>query len=424
MDSRLVPLLLVVLLTVPAPPAAAQDARPSLEMPAPLRDQHRTWMDDAFDDANETLRQLDLNATERRAIEGTMQRVRDVYEQGRHQALLTNLVRLRVLTRFFEIEAEGERQNATKPVFLNETMEAYQAAGNASEALRDDINQTQREVDQARALEVLYLAASTKIQGDNLRRLYTPTYPGILQAEGPAPPDRILQQAVQYSVGPRWILEYGGDLHDLAVSVNASGVGPGLNESLLPVARAFMSQQVADQQIPKDSSDRRRSGLERLRRQMNESAEAGNHVLSMAYGGTYLSTAITSAVSNQLEKGNLRRAQVRSVLRDSSGNLTPLRATLDAGYWAILQKDAHKLVDEALENRRVPNSTLARAVARLDTARTVGQALHPLAAEEESAGDPTPPEASPSTRNVLVAVGGGVALGAAAAVLGRRYLRN
>lgn len=418
MDSRFLTLLVVVLLAVPTPLGSAQSASPSLEMPEPLLDLQRDWMEDAFADANETLRTVDLNVTERRAIQGTMERVRDLHEAGRHQAVLSNLVNLRGLTRYFEIEAEAERRNDTKGVFLNATVPAYVAAGNAAEALRANLNETQRDVDRARAFEVLYLSASTQVQGAEQRRLY-PTYRGILQAQGPPPPDRLLQRAVQYSIAANWTIRYAADLHDLAVSVDEAGTGPKLNHSLVPVAQAFVAQRVAKQEVPGGSSQQ---GLQRLRDQMNASARRGNHVLSMALGGVYISSVIHSSVLNQLEQGNLRQDQVQSILRQASGNMTPLRATLDAGYYGILQKDAHKLVDEAIEDPRVTNGTLARAVARLDTARIIGQALHPLAIQSNDTQ--AAPSGGPSTSDILVAVGGGVALGAAAAVLGRRYLRK
>jgi hypothetical protein len=423
MDARILPLLLAILVVAPAPPVSAQQDDPSLDLPERIVDLQDDWIDEASADVNQTLRDLDLNQTERQALRGSLDRVRSLHEEGRHQAVISTLVNLRALDRFFEIDAEAEGRNDTKGVFLDATLPEYLAAGNASDVLEEDLNGTEDEIDRARSLELLYLAAEQAVQADEQRRLY-PTYQSLLQAEGPTPPDRVLQLAVQFSVAPRWTLEYAADLHDLAVSVDEAGEGPALNSSLVPVARAFVAQRADDQEPPaRNDSRQNQQGLERLRNAMKATAEEGQMVLSMGMGGVYIASAIHQSIQAQMDQGNLQRQQVRGVLQQSGNNLTPLGSTLEAGYHGVLQKDAHKLVDDVVDDPQASNTTLARGVAQLDRARIVGQALHPLAVESESSGG-EPAQTGPSTSDVLVAVGGGMALGAGAAVLGRRYLRG
>lgn len=411
MDRWLAPLL-VVLLVTPAPQAGAQATdRPSLEMPDGLRDLQRDWTDAAFADVNETIETTNLTDREENRLRTIMEQVRNHREDHRHQAVLAGLTNLRVTATYLEARQEAEEQNVTKPVFLNHTQPAFREASNLTGEVMEDINTTQRELETARGLETLYLAAEATVQGNNQLGLH-PRYRSFMEASGNETHPNILQLTVQTSVGAKWSLKYAADLHDHSLSVDEAGDGPGLNQSRIPAALDFL-QKEADERRPSGESNR---NLETLRQRMNATEERGNHLLAMALGGTLLASYIQTNVRKQVEEGNLEKDQVRAILEDHGSNYTALETTLDDGFRGILLKDGHKTVDDILDRRNASVGGLASGVAVLDKAKIFYRAVGPLAVESTSTSE----EAGVTGTDVLVAVGGGVALGAGVAALLRR----
>lgn len=415
MPSRLVPPLLVATLLVPSAAVAQPASAPSLEMPAELQAVERGWMDAAFAEANQTIRDGNANASEAERLRAAMDQIRAAHADGQFAPVASNLVNLRVTAAYYDARAEAEARNDTVGAFLDATQPAYRRAQNDTVDLQRSINDTQRSIGTARALEVLYLGSELVVQGAEQLRPYD-QYRSFLRSSGDDTHPRILQLLVQSAVGPRWTMAYASDLLDQARDVDAAGDGPALNHTRLGAAQAF----VADRARHHASDDRGDRGAERLLREMNRSAQRGNHVFSMAMGGIIIGSAIHGDVKQGLDEGNISRQQVRSLLEEHGRNYTPLNETLDAGYRGLLQKDALALVEDVLAEEEPANVQLARAVAQLDKAQLVERAILPLAHEEEAASDEE--AAGTSGRDILVAVGGGVALGAGAAALGRRYL--
>lgn len=418
--SSLLPVLLAVLVAVPSAPGLLPSAEathmedPTLRPPKEVRDLERRWLTEAFFDLRNATIRVNMTRGEARNLSATMNASFQAWRDDRWRGALTTMLSARVDAAVLRIDERAQRSQDPIQAWLNATdpmaSQATREIGVVRQRVRSMANNTTDPV----RMEVLLLASTLVADGLENLRVY-PRTRELVAGSGNETPSTFLRQLTATAVGARWDARWASDLVDLAAGMeNASADHVEVAPDALPEAWSVMERSL-DLETPDSPAERG------LAKGINSTTDQDEWLLSLAAGRSYAAASRQEELQSALQKGTLQAPELADRLRNLSRDLGPILPLLEDGYRAVLQVSTARQGDAFLRSGEGDARRLTLLVGRHEATRLLSDSLQVLAVEAESGDGVSPPadrEIGIPIWGAIVALGGGLVVGAAAA----RYL--